>query len=266
MWFSSCLHKGKWSRAGQGRRTRAALRQRTASGLCLEALEDRALPSVLTVLNNLDGGPNSLRGEIAAASSGDEIVFAKSVHAITLTNGELAIDKSLDIEGPGQAKLVISGNTASRVFDISGSSTNVEIHNLSIANGVASGVTVTGPLGAATLGGGILDNQARLLLSNVTMANNQASGLIGGGGGVASISGASLVVEDSTFTGNVAAGTSVNSPGGAILNDAGSALSVQNSRFSGNRAIDGGAIGVWGASQGSITTSSFTNNSCRGDT
>src|SRR5262249_16516627 len=153
----------------------------------------------------------------AAAHPGDQIVFAKSVHAITLTSGELVINKNLDIEGPGASKLTISGNNASRVFHISGSSTNVEIHDLTIANGLASGPTATGPPGAATLGGGILDEQAHLTLSHVTLANNQAAGFIGGGGGVASVLGASLTVEDSTFTNNRVAGTSVNSPGGAIL-------------------------------------------------
>src|SRR5262249_50333522 len=82
----------------------------------LEALEDRSLPSTLTVVNNLDSGAGSLRGEIAAANPGDQIVFATSVHVITLTSGELAVNKNLDIEGPGAAKLTVSGNNASRVF------------------------------------------------------------------------------------------------------------------------------------------------------
>jgi hypothetical protein len=226
----------------------------------LEALEDRALPSVLTVMNNLDSGAGSLRSTIAAANSGDEIVFDKSVHSITLTSGEIAFSKNLDIQGPGNANLTISGNNNSRVFDISGSSTSVQINDLTIANGVAKGVTVTGTLGAGTLGGGILDNQAQLLLSNVIVTNCQASGFIGGGGGVASILGANLSVSNCTFTADVVSGTSVDSPGGAILSDAGSILTVQHSSFSGNKAIDGGAIGVWGASVGNISTSDFTNN------
>src|SRR6516225_10487779 len=36
----------------------------------LEALEGRWVPSTLTVTNNLDSGPGSLRVEIAAANSG----------------------------------------------------------------------------------------------------------------------------------------------------------------------------------------------------
>ena len=264
MSFLSWLRKRRGGGPGLGSRARGAPRKRAGFHPRFDALEERAQPSVLTVTNSFDSGGGSLRATIAAASSGDEIVFAKSVSAITLTSGEIAIDKSLDIQGPGNANLVISGSNA-RAFDISGSSTNVEIHDLTIANGVASGVTVTGLLGPATLGGGILDNQAHLLLSNVTVANCHASGVIGGGGGVASISGATLVVVGGTFTGNTVNGTSVDSPGGAILSDAGSTLSVQHSSFTGNRAIDGGAIGVWGGSQAAISTSTFTNNQCGSD-
>src|SRR5262249_34341927 len=72
----------------------------------LEGLEERWVPSTLTVTNALDtgvAGDGSLRGEIAAAQSGDVINFAPGLagQTITLTNGELAITRSLDIEGPG---------------------------------------------------------------------------------------------------------------------------------------------------------------------
>src|SRR5262249_15621483 len=84
----------------------------------LEALEGRALPSTLTVLNTLDSGAGSLRDTIAAAASGDKIVFAGGVHGqtITLTSGELAISKSLDVESPAANPVHISANNASRVF------------------------------------------------------------------------------------------------------------------------------------------------------
>src|SRR5262245_19554404 len=69
----------------------------------LEGLEDRTGLSTLTVTNNLDSGAGSLRAAIKAASSGDTIVFDSSLagQTITLTSGELAINQSLDIEGPG---------------------------------------------------------------------------------------------------------------------------------------------------------------------
>src|SRR5439155_26805129 len=65
----------------------------------LEALEDRWVPSTLTVLNNLDSGAGSLRAEIAAAHNSDTIVFASRLNGqtITLTSGELYIRKNLTI-------------------------------------------------------------------------------------------------------------------------------------------------------------------------
>lgn len=49
---------------------------------------------------------------MTAASSGDTIVFARGLrnHTITLNSGELAISKSLDIEGLGASKPAISGS------------------------------------------------------------------------------------------------------------------------------------------------------------
>src|ERR1051326_1814014 len=84
----------------------------------LEVLEDRTVPTTLTVQSNLDNGVGTLRDTLAAAQSGDTIVFAPSVQAITLTRGQLLIDKSLEIRGPGASQLSISGNDDSRVFDI----------------------------------------------------------------------------------------------------------------------------------------------------
>jgi hypothetical protein len=80
----------------------------------LECLENRWLPSTLTVLNTADSGAGSLRAAIAAAQSGDRIVFDPGLdgQTITLTSGELAITQSLSIEGRGADKLTIAATTA----------------------------------------------------------------------------------------------------------------------------------------------------------
>src|SRR5437879_13754988 len=69
----------------------------------LEPLEGRTVLSTLTVTNPADSGDGSLRAAIAAAQSGDQIVFDTSLkgQTITLTSGQLAITQSLDTEGPG---------------------------------------------------------------------------------------------------------------------------------------------------------------------
>src|SRR5262245_54898747 len=93
-------------------------RQRALAGqsyrLMLEQLEERALPTTLTVTSPADDGDGSLRTTIAIAQNGDQIVFDDSLQGqtITLTSGELAVTKSLDIEGLGADKLTVSVNHA----------------------------------------------------------------------------------------------------------------------------------------------------------
>src|SRR5579864_1046005 len=111
MWFTPRIHRRKNSR-------NPACPNRFLPQL--EVLEDRTLPSTLTVLNTLDKGAGSLRDAITNAKSGDTIIFAPSLagQTITLTSDELKIKKSLDIEGPGAGLLAVSGNDTVRVFDI----------------------------------------------------------------------------------------------------------------------------------------------------
>ena len=85
------FHLGTWlqalnRKAAMGVRTRRGVKSthphRAVPGL--ETLEDRTVPSTLMVTNNLDTGvpgDGSLRGEIAAAQSGDTIKFAHSLVA-----------------------------------------------------------------------------------------------------------------------------------------------------------------------------------------
>jgi hypothetical protein len=128
----------------------------------LELLEDRTLPSTLTVLNNADTGADSLRAAITAAQSGDQIVFDDSLHGQTITlTSELAIGKSLDIEGPGADQLAVSSNHASRIFNISGGVTVT-----------LAGLTITE--GSATQGGGIENAGGNLTVANDVFSNNQA--------------------------------------------------------------------------------------------
>ena len=92
----------------------------------------------MTVTNNLDSGRGSLRYEIAHVHNNDTIAFAPSLdgQTITLTTGQLAINKNLTIQGPGAGQLTISGGGAngSRVFDVAGG-TNVTLSGLTISNG-----------------------------------------------------------------------------------------------------------------------------------
>src|SRR6185436_17502675 len=79
------------------------------------SLLGRDTTHVVTNLN--DGGPGSLREEIAAARNGDTISFAVR-GTIVITNGELLIDTNLRIIGPGATKLSVSALGQSRVLEI----------------------------------------------------------------------------------------------------------------------------------------------------
>jgi len=80
---------------------------------------------VLTVTSTADSGPGSLRDAVSNANSGDTIMFNLSLPAtVTLTTGEIAIAKTLTINGPGGASLPLIVNDAApgpsivRVFAI----------------------------------------------------------------------------------------------------------------------------------------------------
>ncbi len=215
----------------------------------LESLEDRTVPSTLAVLNNLDNGAGSLRAAIQAASSGDTIVFAPSLNGqtITLTGGALAISKSLDIEGPGAGLLIISGDDASRVFEISSNQ----------------------PLGSIAV-----------TIANLTITHGKGNGMDEGGGGILNVSSALTVARD-VFSYNRAVGGSPDNaaPGGAICNRetppdanglaAGPPLAIIDCLFTGNQAVArNGGLGQGAALLNAgtclIIGSTFTDNESMG--
>jgi hypothetical protein len=173
------------------------------------------------VTNLLDSGPGSLRQAILDTAAGGTVDFQPDLSGtITLTSGELAINKDLTIAGPGADVITVSGNHASRVFDIAGMF-HVGIAGLTIANGTTSGN-----------GGGIY-NSGTLTISDSTLSGNSASGSIGDGGAIENLG--SLMINNSTLSGNSASFT-----GGGIENSG--PLTISDSSLSGNSARGGGAI------------------------
>jgi len=254
----------------------------------LDPMENRTLLSSFTVTSDADNNnPKEPTLRAGIASGADTIVFALPSHdTIKLTLGELKITKSLNIKGPGADKLTISGNKASRVFEI-GSGATVTLANLTIANGQTFSA---GTSGDALGGGGILnDAGATLNLTRCSVVNNQAvapdgSGLDVFGGGLLNLGTANVTA--STFTGNqVLDGASSTffggSVGGAIDNFGGATLIVTASTFSNNQAKSavsavGYFFGVGGAiennagfdqaqpSTATISNSTFTDNQAIG--
>jgi hypothetical protein len=207
-------------------------------------LEERWTPT--TVTNLLDSGPGSLRQAILDTPAGGTVDFQPGLSGtITLTTGELAINKDLTISGPGASVIMVSGNHASRVFDIAATFT-MSLSGLTIADGSVSGQAFGGGISnsgtltvtncalngntSATLEGGGIYNAGTLTVSGSTFSGN-----FGAGGGI--FNGGQLTVTDSVLSGN---STGTFSLGGGIYN-AGT-LPVSGSTLSGNSAGSGGGI------------------------
>src|SRR6476619_7481324 len=93
---------------------------------CLEALEDRCLPSTFMVSNlKDDGSPGCLRSVIAKANDTvhhpglDTIVFKPGLTgAIPLTAGQITISDSLSLIGPGASVIGVDGSAHDRIFNV----------------------------------------------------------------------------------------------------------------------------------------------------
>ena len=219
------------------------------SSTCTFTVTVNATPclSEITVVNTANAGPGSLRQAVADVCPGGLITFDPALNGQTLvlTSGELVIDRSLTILGPGAANLAISGNGSSRVFFIT-NDVACTLAGLTIINGRAPGGGFPGGYG-----GGI-HNQGVLTMSNITLSGNWARV---SGGGIFNGDDGTLTVQNSLLSTN-----STDASGGGLLNKTGTAL-VQNSTLSGNSAENSGG-GIFN-NKGKLTVlnSTFSGNS-----
>lgn len=205
--------------------------------------------ATITVTSTADGGgtcPGSdctLREAILVATSGDDTInFSLPANSvISLTNGELFIESSLTIDGPGANFLTVQRSTAAgtpsfRVFDIEFES--VTISGLTIANGSEPNNE-----------GGAIRNKGFLTLNNVTISGN----LAGIGGGIYNFdSDSQLTITNSTISGNTA------NTGGGIQNQG--ILTLTGSTISGNTASNGVGGGMRNNATAAITNCTISGN------
>jgi hypothetical protein len=240
--------------------------------LRLEVLEDRCLPSAVMNLN--DSGFGSLRQAIIDTPSGGIVNFQSGLSGtITLTSGELAIGKDLNIVGPGSSVITVSGDHASPVFDIAATET-VAISGLTIANGTGvdgggilndgtltlSDSTVEGNT-AAIIGGGISNHATGMLtINNSSVIHNQSDSV---GGGIYNAGGA-VTITDSNMSDNTAgfAGGGVSAASG-IISGTGS-VTIARSTISGNTAVRGGGI-IAGSGPVIVMDSTIVGNTATAD-
>jgi hypothetical protein len=225
--------------------------------------------STLVVSSTADSGTGSLRAALAGASDGDTINFSVT-GTITLTGGELLVNKNVTITGPGSADLAVDGHAASTVFHIAAGKTvgisgltvtnagDVAIHNdggtLTLANCVISGNVNN----ATNFGGGVYNDgaagSATLHVSHCAISNND--GIFGGGiSNDGSVGGATFDIDTCVISNNLA------SFGGGVYNDGpfGGTRSIANSVLDHNLANDSGGIFNRDASL-EISNSTLSNN------
>ena len=229
-----------------GRNLRAGL----ISALLLSAVAAHA--ATLTVTSAADSGPGTLRQAILNASTGDTINFAVGITTITLTSGELLINKNLTINGPGANVLTVqrSSMVLFRIFNISPAGTTT-----------ISGLTIAG--GQAELGGGVYCTGG--IINNCVITNNQAIGDQPNGGGVYCDGG---IVRYCVISGNSV--TSTNSKHYAAFAQGGGIYAVGQSQIHHSAVINNMLTGYYAygaginANNGSVLNCTVSGNTAYG--
>ncbi len=213
---------------------------------------NEALPSTV-VTNTNDSGPGSLRQAIATAVAGDTIIFDSSLanQTITLSSGQLEIDKDLIIDGADAAGLTISGNNASRIFDVQFQKV-FTLKNLKMLDGRTTQTGIEGNGGAINT-----SSQVTLTIENSEFLNNVTAGE--GGGAISAGHKSNTTIINSKFDGNDATLGESERGGGAIITNGFASLTIKNSEFTNNKGINGGAINTPSTAL-TVENSTFINN------
>jgi predicted outer membrane repeat protein len=213
----------------------------------------------LTVRNLNDSGIGSLREAVMNAnnSAGNDVITFQLPQAgiIKLTTGEIPITNNgtLEIRGPGNGILHISGENNSRIFFINQATVSISGVTLTKGNGVGVGSEAT-----YKLGGAIYVKNGLLALNRVHVSFNVMTVPAGGnsiGGGVHYSGGASHQIKNSTFSNN-------KSIYGAGYYSQGNVTS-ENSTFSLNTAEKFGG-GIYSIGDSILRNVTITNNSSDG--
>jgi hypothetical protein len=258
----------------------------------LQVLEDRNVPSTLTVSNLNDtgvAGDGSLRGEIAAAVPGDTITFAPGLSGTVGLGSDLTLDRNLTILGnrdaagnplvtlsrggaQGSTDLVVNAGVTAWVSGLAftGGSEHALLNHgsLTLDQVAVSGNQIGYYIGFLTHQfNGTINNDGTLNIQDSQITNNTVN-LLGlgpadvSGGGAGIWNTGTLTVSDSTIANNASPAGNTNvsvSYGGGIVNSGGMAT-ITGCTITGNSASESG--GIYSARTpsggGSLTVSAST--------
>ncbi len=252
---------------------------RVLGALDIGAVESRLDLVVTTLSDSVDmaDGQLSLREAVilANSTSGAKITFAAGLSGtINLTIGQLALTSDVtingDTNGDRKADITISGNNASRIFNISGAFTDVDLASLTLTGGNASGdaggaILVTAARGRLTVidstiqnstasldGGGIHSEAEDLVIVNSLITGNSSNF----GGGILLAGSSKLFLTNSTIHANTA-----TTDGGGIDTSGGNTVIIHSSTITGNTAGGtGGGLDLFQGSTATVVNSVFTGN------
>lgn len=205
----------------------------------------------LSITSAADSGTGSLRWALAGICPDGTITIAPPTPlVITLTSGQLAIDRNVTISGSGAATVTVDANNSSRIVNI-GAGNSATISGITLLRGdagVGNGGAILVNSGASlaltnaaivsgTAGtGGAVANLGVAVIGNSELRGNSATS----GGAVGNAVGMTLTITNSAIISNVASGNVLGGVGGGMSN-AGVAT-LHNVTLAGNRAGQGGAI------------------------
>ncbi len=202
-------------------------------------------------INNANSNSDTTSGDCAAGSGADTITFSIS-GTINLQSSLPTISTDMTIDGLGQT-ITISGDSDNngtgdvRIFNSTAITWNLK--NLTVAKGH---VPASVDLGS---GAAISTVNTNLNIYRVTFTGNTAdhNSTCCGGGGAIRWFGATVTIDQSTFTSNDGRN------GGAIFGGQGT-LNITNSTFTLNTAEAGGAIIISNSTTATASNSTFYGN------
>jgi hypothetical protein len=199
----------------------------------------------------------------AALAAGGTATFNCASPTTIVVSGTKTVTRDVTLDGGNL--LTLSGGNARQILVVQ-TTKSLTVQNVILRDGFANGS------GASGNGGAIRANSSLTTVTviNSQLINNRSTPSVSGadyGGGAIFSQGGTVVVSNSTFSGNISNGSS----GGAI-HGLRSNISITNSTFSGNQANGnggyGGAIYYDGAIQNGFVTiqgSTFTGNTANGE-
>ncbi|MFV3410277.1 hypothetical protein ACNH6C_16825 [Bdellovibrio bacteriovorus] len=198
-----------------------------------------AMANVLHVTTGKDSVPGSLRSVVSEAQSGDTIEIDENVTLLTLSDGEIVIQKSLTLQGAKNSRPVVDAQNRSRIFMISGLNLNVNISNINFTHGNSNKATLTTyPAGGAI---NILSEGSRIDITNADFFENTSASH----GGAIEASGPAAPHYSMLTLNHVNIHDNTSRYGGAALFHWGTSVKATDTVFEHNTAMQGDGGAIW---------------------